>query len=200
MRHYNPTTMTTLDSAVLVLNSHFLAISLTSVRRAFCLMSKGHARAVGSDYRPYTMAEWLELEPDVEGVVTTSKQQLAVPRVIVVDFDRLPRREVKFSRRNVYLRDGFSCGFCGRAGRHDELNLDHVLPVSRGGKSCWENVVTSCIKCNTKKGDRTPAEAGMELLRLPTRPRWQVFLGVVARGTFHDSWKAFLPASVVARA
>lgn len=81
------------------------------------------------------------------------------------------KRPVKFSRANVFARDGFSCQYCGVKKRPRELNYDHVVPRAQGGKTVWENIVTSCYDCNGKKRGRTPEQAGMKLLRQPVRPK-----------------------------
>lgn len=187
-----------IDAPVLVLNRSYQPIHITTVRRAFCLLAKGHVRVVGADFRTYTFAEWIEIEPDGDiDVVETPHRRLPAPRIVLLaDFDRILRREVRFSKRNVFLRDGHRCQYCGVEGRDGVINLDHVLPASRGGKSTWDNVVTSCVRCNTRKRDRTPEEAGLRLLRAPDRPRWQLFMGVMTRGRIHASWVPFLPAAV----
>src|SRR5262245_24233543 len=81
------------------------------------------------------------------------------------------KQVVRFSRINVYTRDGFRCQYCGERKPMDELNYDHVLPRLLGGQTVWENIVTSCYGCNDRKGSRTLAEAGMKLLRKPFRPK-----------------------------
>ena len=81
---------------------------------------------------------------------------------------------VRFSRENVYLRDGHQCQYCWKSCHAKELTLDHVMPRSRGGKTTWRNVVTACVECNRRKGRDTPDEAGMLLRTQPTRPRWLV--------------------------
>lgn len=81
------------------------------------------------------------------------------------------KKAVKFSRVNLYTRDGYQCQYCGVKKGPSGLNYDHVVPRSKGGKSVWENLVASCIPCNTRKGHRTPAEAGMTLRRLPFKPK-----------------------------
>jgi 5-methylcytosine-specific restriction endonuclease McrA len=81
------------------------------------------------------------------------------------------KRPVKFSRANVFTRDGFSCQYCGARKSPRELNYDHVVPRVQGGKTVWENIVTSCYDCNGKKQGRTPEQAGMKLLRTPVKPR-----------------------------
>lgn len=80
------------------------------------------------------------------------------------------KKDVKFSRANVYARDGYKCQYCGHKKPPSQLNYDHVIPRSKGGPTNWENIVTSCIDCNLKKGSKTLKQAGMVLKRRPTRP------------------------------
>ena len=80
------------------------------------------------------------------------------------------RIRVKFSRINIYARDGFRCGYCGQRFATEDLTFDHVLPRSRGGKTDWKNIVSCCRACNAEKGDRTPEEAGMRLRARPSKP------------------------------
>jgi 5-methylcytosine-specific restriction endonuclease McrA len=81
------------------------------------------------------------------------------------------KRDVKFSRSNVYERDSYRCQYCGAKLDAKELNYDHVLPRARGGKTNFENIVTSCFDCNRRKGNRTPSQAGMHLRSIPKRPK-----------------------------
>ncbi|MDP8969599.1 MAG: HNH endonuclease [Actinomycetota bacterium] len=97
------------------------------------------------------------------------------------------RRRAALSRRGVFIRDDHTCQYCGRAAE----NVDHVLPRSRGGAHRWENVVAACRRCNSRKKDRTPAEAGMSLLRSPFAPRAAFWL-VVAVGRVEPDWRAYL--------
>jgi 5-methylcytosine-specific restriction endonuclease McrA len=99
---------------------------------------------------------------------------LRVPRILVLQaYDKFPRRQIRFSRTNVYARDNHTCQYCGVKFTRSKLNLDHVNPRCKGGRTTWENVVCSCIECNLQKGGRTPKEAGMKLLSTPRRPTWQ---------------------------
>ena len=100
-------------------------------------------------------------------------------------FDRMKQVRVRFTRRTIYARDNRTCQYCGQQFASVDLNLDHVLPRSRGGASTWENVVCSCIRCNTRKAARTPGEAGMKLIRQPVRP------AVLSELTFEprQAWK-----------
>jgi 5-methylcytosine-specific restriction endonuclease McrA len=79
---------------------------------------------------------------------------------------------VKFSRENVLSRDNYQCQYCGHRFPRRQLNYDHVIPRAQGGKTVWTNVVSSCIPCNSWKGGRTPKQAGMQLLKVPERPKW----------------------------
>jgi 5-methylcytosine-specific restriction endonuclease McrA len=98
---------------------------------------------------------------------------LKLPSVIrLLRYVRIKRRfdYVPFSRANIYARDNYACQYCGDKFATSELTFDHVVPVAQGGRKDWENIVTACISCNREKGGRTPAEAGMRLVRHPRRP------------------------------
>ncbi|RME53410.1 MAG: HNH endonuclease, partial [Deltaproteobacteria bacterium] len=159
-------------SKVLVLNRFYFPVHITSVKRAFSMLYQGVVRAIDENYRMFDFQSWSELSVSVEDdALRTVDRLIRVPRVVVlVAYDRMPRRHVRFSRMNIYARDRNTCQYCGKTFPRTALNLDHVVPRSQGGKSTWENVVCSCIKCNRKKGGRTPEQAGMRLIRPPSRP------------------------------
>jgi len=185
-----------LDSQVLVLNRVFQAVQVTSVRKAFSLFYKGHVKAVLPDYSTYEFENWCDIpvHPQDE-VVLTPSMAIRIPRVVALkDFDRLPRQDVKFSRHNIYLRDGNRCQYCGRKFSSSELSLDHVIPISRGGKSTWENVVCACLPCNVRKGNKLLSESGIQLKRPPVRPRWHPLHRLQGR-TYPEIWKNFLDAA-----
>lgn len=95
-----------------------------------------------------------------------------IPAVIrLVKSYKRKKRAIRFSRYNVYLRDNKTCQYCGQKPGENHINLEHIVPRSRGGKTTWTNIVVSCIDCNSKKGARTPEEAGMKLLRKPEQPK-----------------------------
>lgn len=164
----------TTNAPVLVLNKNFQPIHITSAKRAFCLLYLGVAHAVDSQMRMFDFASWSALSATRgDDVVRTIDRSIRIPRVIVLQiFDRIPRTKVRFSRHNIYMRDGNTCQYCGRTLPRTELNLDHVVPRAQGGRTSWDNVVCCCIPCNLRKGARTPAEASMRLLKTPARPRW----------------------------
>jgi 5-methylcytosine-specific restriction endonuclease McrA len=188
-----------LDKQVLVLNRLWQAVNTCSVRRAFMLLYQGHAQVVSSDtsknFLTHDYSSWKDFSdrcPESE-MVTTISLRIRIPRVIVlVFFDRFPKKEVKFTRQNVFERDRNTCQYCGDIFERSELNLDHVFPRDRGGQTTWENIVCSCIPCNTKKGNRLPHQVGMQLIRKPKRPKWRPFLNITYNGQLHESWSHFI--------
>ena len=116
-----------------------------------------------------------------------------MPRVIVLQlYDRIPKTKVRFSRHNIYMRDGNMCQYCGRELPRAELNLDHVVPRAQGGRTTWENVVCCCIDCNLSKGARTPDQAGLKLLKPPLRPRWTPTFRTNGGRVRYREWLPFL--------
>lgn len=192
-----------LNSSVLVLNRSFLPIHVTSVRRAFSLIYCGGARAVNAHYETFDFHAWRCLdrsaEPEALDVVGTLSGAIPVPRVIVLTyFDRVPRRQVRFSRANVFTRDRYTCQYCERRPARSQLNLDHVIPRAQGGPTTWGNVVCCCIPCNRRKGGRTPEQAGIRLRRRPARPRWSPLLSPLPHGERYREWRPFLGEGVEA--
>jgi len=189
-----------LDRQVLVLNRLWQAINVCSVRRAFALLCDGHAQIVHAEdgnFLTHDFSSWQDFsrrkpESDDEMVHTISFK-IRIPRVIVLMlFDRMPRKEVKFTRHNIFERDKNTCQYCGKHFDKRDLNLDHVVPRDRGGATTWENIVCSCIPCNTRKANRLPHEAGMKLLRKPARPKWRPFLHITFDAKVHESWRHFI--------
>jgi 5-methylcytosine-specific restriction endonuclease McrA len=192
-------TMTShLNQHVLVLNRLWQAVNICTVRRALTLLFEGHAQVVlnsnDGSFNTFSFSQWRDFsvqQPHADSIHTVSLK-IRVPRVILLSlFDRLPKKEVKFTRHNIFERDRNTCQYCGKIFERRDLNLDHVIPKDRGGPTTWENIVCSCIACNTKKANHTPSEAGLRLIRKPKRPKWRPFVQV-SLGTHHDSWKHFL--------
>jgi 5-methylcytosine-specific restriction endonuclease McrA len=178
---------------VLVLNRYFQPVQITNVRRAFVLLYGGSAVAVeGGEL--YDFPAWRELPAGERPGLAVVGGQLRVPRVLhLLRYDRTPRTLVRLSRRNLMLRDDFQCQYCGRRPPLRDLNIDHIVPRSRGGADSWDNLVTACRSCNLRKGSRTPEEAGVPLLRPPSRPRWTVAARIrMAMGHPFPEWEPFL--------
>ncbi len=108
---------------------------------------------------------------EYDEVVRSPSTSIKMPAVVRLRRKISARKSaVKFSRINVYTRDDFTCQYCGEKKSFDELNYDHVVPRSAGGRTVWENIVTSCYSCNSRKANRTCDEAGMWPVRPPKRP------------------------------
>ena len=139
------------------------------------------------------MDEFSGVATDPYEWVRTVRMHLAVPKVIrLLGYDKLPRNEVKLNRRNIFARDHNRCQYCERKFPMSELSLDHVVPRSQGGGTSWTNLVCCCVKCNTKKGGRTPKQAQMPLACKPVKPKTNPVLSIrIGRGKY-ASWKAFL--------
>ncbi len=196
-------TASNLGAHVLVLNRHWLAVRVTSARRAFSLLFRDLAEVIHVDdgsYSGYDFEGWAELSEARDlfdgrdyDWVRTVRMQIAVPKVIrLLGYDRLPQQTVKLNRRNIFARDRGHCQYCGQHYSSSELSLDHVLPRSRGGMASWENLVCCCVKCNSRKGGRTPHEAHMKLIRKPHRPRRNPMISVRLGHDKYASWRAFL--------
>lgn len=141
----------------LVLNAGFEPLHLVSWQKAICLVVIGKADVI-SEYQKS---------------VRTVSREIRLPSVVrlrryVRAVQSLGR--VRCTRKNVFLRDDFSCQYCARKLTLKSGTIDHVVPKSKGGRTQWRNVVAACVACNRRKGDKAPVQKGMSLLREPTRP------------------------------
>ena len=197
-----------LNSQVLVLNKLWMAVRVTSARRAFTLLCRSMAEVIHVDdgsYVGHDFDSWAELtsakhkfveERDNYEWVRTVRTHIAVPKVIrLLGYDRLPIQAVKLNRRNIFARDRNLCQYCGRSFPTSELSLDHVVPRSQGGGSSWDNLVCCCVKCNVKKGGRTPDQARMKLITQPTKPKRNPQIGLRIGPEKYVHWQAFLDAA-----
>lgn len=199
---------TNLSSSVLVLNRSYLAVRVVSVRRAFVMLFREVAEVIHIEdgaYANYDFPSWCELsafcsEEGHPGTcnngadwIRTVTLRIQVPRVIrLLRFDQPPRHSVRLNRKNLFARDGNRCQYCGDNLPTSQLSFDHVTPRSRGGQTDWANVVTCCLKCNSKKGDRTPREAGMRLKNRPAKPKHNPMLKVKLGNPKYRVWQPFL--------
>jgi len=184
---------------VLVLNSGMYAIHIIDWQKAISLIYRGQASVVDEDYRRYNFDEWTELSAMISdspnGFVHSVNLKVAVPEVIALNFyDRLPDSDVKFTRKNIYHHYVSKCCYCGKRFATPQLNLDHVIPRSKGGTTSWDNIVLSCIPCNTKKANRTPVEAGLKMHYSPSKPKWKPALSLhIKTGVpLRHSWQKFV--------
>jgi 5-methylcytosine-specific restriction endonuclease McrA len=201
--------MSQINSSTLVLNRSWMAVQICSVKRAINLLYRGHAKAINpDDFQAYGFEDWSEVSQEmVEGApeefICSPSVKIKIPRVIVLMlYDKLPKRQVSFSRKNIFERDNFQCQYCGakppskRAAlkwmEENALTFDHVIPKSRGGTTTWENIVTSCYKCNRKKGSHLLKELGWKLRQAPVRPKWHPTLNIPLTVVPHREWTNFL--------
>ncbi|MDB9313092.1 HNH endonuclease [Spirulina sp. CS-785/01] len=161
-------------SKVLVLNASYEPLNITSWRRAVVLLLKGKAE---------------QLEYNTREIYT----KIPLPTVIRLRYYvRVPYKEIPLTRRNILERDDHTCQYCNYRG--DNLTLDHVVPRSRGGKDSWDNLVAACVRCNVKKGNRTPEEAQMPLSTRPRRPYSSLHFEIARyiRSGRNEEWKKYV--------
>jgi 5-methylcytosine-specific restriction endonuclease McrA len=165
---------------VLILNQTSEPLQVCAARRAVLLLFSGKAERV----------------EDTSHLIRSPSTAIALPSVIRLQrFVRLPAHPtISFNKKNIFKRDGYTCQYCGR-NSGERMTIDHIIPKSLGGRTIWENVVSACRACNLKKGNKPLTEAGMRLLRKPTRPRSASVLGVMAHASAHyERWRKYLPA------
>ncbi len=186
-------------SEVLVLNKNYIAVSLTNWIRAIRLLYLDRADVIDEEYKTYSFNDWFELSQIIKenksGFVHTPKFKIAIPEIIVLKYyDKIQLEEPRLTRKNIYENYEYRCCYCGKKFDTTKLNIDHVMPRSRGGKTEWTNVVTSCISCNLKKGNKTPAEAGMKLILSPHKPHRRVkfVLTLKSNKKIPSSWQRFV--------
>lgn len=160
---------------VLVLNQSYEPISICSARKAIVLLLLNKAELIYQRDNRFFRS------------VST---KLPLPSIIKLSrYIRVPFNNIEPSRRNVLRRDDHKCQYCGK--KSLELTIDHIIPRSRGGADTWENLTTACIRCNNRKGNRTPEEANMPILSKPKKPNHIMFLRQ-AVSKIDDKWKPFL--------
>jgi 5-methylcytosine-specific restriction endonuclease McrA len=192
-----------LDARVLVLNRLYVAVRVISAKRAFAMLCRGLAEIIhveDGQYVNYDFESWAEVsefrrqyEREQHDWVRTVRYEIAVPRIIrLLGYDRLPVQRVKLNRRNLFARDRNQCQYCGHYFPTSELTLDHVTPRTQGGGDTWENLVCACVRCNARKGGRTPDQAHMQMIRRPVKPKRNPLITLKLGSEKYRSWKAFL--------
>lgn len=164
-----------LGSPVLVLNLNYVPINVSTVRRAIILLSKGKA----------------ELLENHSGAVHTIAARVDAPSIIrLVYLVKRPFAPRKLSKKEIFLRDQYTCQYCGK--KTPDLTLDHVVPRRQRGTHTWENVVTACSRCNLHKAGRTPAEANMRLKQEPRAPQPNPYR-ILQNRAILEEWRPYLP-------
>ena len=163
-----------LNRSVLLLNQNYEPLTVCNVKKAIILIYLGKAELIEHNH----------------GWIRSISTRYPIPSVIrLITYVRAPRKRIVLNRKNLLIRDNYTCQYCGR--RTHPLTVDHVIPKQYGGKDTWENLVIACLPCNNRKANRTPEEAGMSLIRKPKRPNafffFQHFIGVK-----DEKWKPYL--------
>lgn len=159
----------------MVLNQNYEALTICTTKKAIVLVLLNKAEIIAKKDSL---------------VIHSAKMSIPFPSIIRLErYIPVQYKNVMLSRKNILRRDGHKCQYCGRSDL--PLTVDHVIPKSKGGKDTWENLVTACIKCNNKKGDRTPEEAKMHFIRKPFRPSHIMFLKHFV-GQVDEKWKPYL--------
>ncbi|MBV8424829.1 MAG: HNH endonuclease [Candidatus Eremiobacteraeota bacterium] len=160
---------------VLVLNFTYEALNITTFQRAVKLIFSGKAEIVHGRDRVLCSPTW----------------ELRMPSIIrMLYYIRRPMQKVALTKKNVLLRDDYTCQYCGVRGER-MMTVDHVVPRSRGGPSTWENLVCACMRCNNRKNNRSPQDSNMKLQRRPKTPKYIPWIQI-RRNTFPDEWHKFL--------
>jgi 5-methylcytosine-specific restriction endonuclease McrA len=162
--------------AVLLLNQNYEPLNVCNTRRAFGLLDAGKA----------------EVLEHANGGIRTPSRIYPRPSVIrLVYLVKRPRPRAKLSRREIFLRDRYTCQYCGTRTR--DLTLDHVIPRHRGGEHSWENLVSACRSCNHRKGGKALQDTKLRLLQAPQEPRSNGYHILYEYLQRHDDWAKFLP-------
>jgi len=185
--------MDVLNSHVLVLNRSWVSIGTITVKNAVILLMRNSAKILATGtYLTYSWEEWLEESPEIieaKSYIKTPSLNIPTPEVIILsNYDDIFRTTVKFSTKAVFRRDNFTCAYCGKRKKVEDLSIDHIIPRSRKGGTNWLNCVTSCFVCNNQKGNLTPAEANLKLHFKPRIPKWSPVIHVKSESR-PESWK-----------
>ncbi len=158
-----------------MLNHDYEPLSICNVKKAIILLYLGKAELIAA------------CDGKIIRSVSTTMPYPSIVRLSI--FVRVPYKKIILSRKNVLRRDGYQCQYCGKT--ETNLTVDHVIPKAKGGAESWDNLVAACVHCNNKKGDRTPHDAHMKLLRKPIRPNHVMFIRHFV-GIVDENWKPYL--------
>ena len=191
--------MKVLQSTLLILDKQYSPVEIRSVQDALSLIYTGKAMAMAKDYSLYDMEGWiiysgflLNEQEDVSHILRSPSISILVPEVIVLK-DYIKRanqfRSPRCNSHSLLKRDSYTCQYCHRKFSRKELEIDHVVPQSKGGVTSWTNCVTSCKPCNSNKGSNSVAEMGYKLLNKPIQPTWKQLFD---RSDKKALWEIFL--------
>ena len=186
------------QNTVLVLNKNWQAVGIKSPADTFAMLMTDAATGLdirGTDHIvPLHWNDWLELPVEENDLfVQTVSRKIKIPKIIILSkFDKVPKKRPRFSQKNIWIRDNFTCQYTGKKLRPGEGNIDHIVPKSRGGSTDWSNCVLACKKVNAKKANATPEEAGLRLLKKPEPPKELPVYHYITNKHSIKEWDIFL--------
>jgi len=186
--------MLVLNRPVLVLNKVWIPIRVISAKRCLKLVFANKASIVDpEDYSVYDWEEWKKLDHSEDNIsIKTTSGSVKLPEVMVLlSYDKVFIRSLRLTKKNIYMRDEFQCQYTGESLHGKDADIDHVIPRSRGGKNTWENMVVCSKSINRKKADRTPEEAGLKLIKKPSKPKSEHFF-IDPKIDVPSSWGKFI--------
>ena len=168
-----------MSAMTLLLNTTYEPIQVVGWQRAVTLLFQGKVEVLEEHDEEIHSISFAMKIPSVLRMLMPAKIKRKVP--------------VKFTRLNIFTRDGWKCQYCGEKFESEELTFDHVVPVAQGGRKTWENIATACVECNSRKEGRTPEQARMKLLKKPKQPVWaQVMIVTVGLRKTPENWASYL--------
>lgn len=197
--------MSLIQKSVLVLNKFMMATQVSTVQNAIIVLVTGKAKVVDDNYITYNLEGWANHTKELkynqeetvkyEGLVRSPSIEIYAPQVIYFpdcEYSSPLIKTVKYSRKNIFQRDNYTCQYCSNKFKKEELTLDHIIPKSKGGKSSWTNIVTCCTGCNADKGDKSLKELGWQLKQQPKSPKWKSHVGTPFSMEKNQYWERFL--------
>lgn len=187
---------------VLVLNKSYIPIHIVDWRKAMSLIFQETAKPLDRDLIIYDYEEWYlfskdHISHDYPKIHTVNKQ-IAIPEIIILKtYDRLPQRDVKYSRQTLFERDGYKCYLCNNIFERRNLTIDHVIPRSKGGKTTWENTITCCKSCNGIKSDKLLNQLNLKPFFMPKKPKWISPLNFSQKKQTLKSWDKFMERAFI---
>ena len=179
---------------VLILNKGWIAIRVRTVQDAIKLVFRERALFVDvDDYEVYNWEKWILLPiKEQNKIIQTTRNCIRLPEIVVlIDYSKIPKYNVKLTRKNLFIRDNFTCQYTGKKVNFENADIDHVIPLSKGGKNTWNNLVVASKKINRKKGDKTNGEAGLKLLKKPKKPTYTSIM-IDPRMEVPEAWEKFI--------
>lgn len=187
-------------NSVLVLNKVWIPIHIVEWQKAMSLIIQESVRPLDNDLIAYDFEDWINFSNLTEEYpkINTVKYKIALPEIILLkNYDRLPLRDVKYSRMTLFERDNFKCCFCGKKFPKLELTVDHIIPRSKGGLTNWSNTVSACRKCNSIKADKSVEEVNFKMHYKPKKPKWVSPISKLSPDHPCKSWNKFLDRTLV---